>query len=150
MLRGVTIPSHFIFSNIWSLLIANNCVCVCVFLFFLSWSNFLLIILCFNRKCRFLLKKKMNGAMTYILTETVKENPQMTYGALLDTMANHIENINNERWIKSRIIRKVLRHKTIQVWFCSHDPCQTKSLTFLPYLYVPNVSLIPSSLISFV
>lgn len=60
-------------------------------------------------------KKKMNGAMTYILTETVKENPQMTYGALLDTMANHIENINNERWIKSRIIRKVLRHKTIQV-----------------------------------
>ncbi|BBN70026.1 metacaspase 3, partial [Prunus dulcis] len=42
------------------------------------------------------------------------ENPQITYGGLLDTMANHIENINSERWIKSRIIRKVLRHKTLQ------------------------------------
>lgn len=60
-------------------------------------------------------KKVMNGAMTYILTETVKRNPQITYGALLDTMASEIENINSERWIKSRIIRKVFRHKTIQV-----------------------------------
>ncbi|XP_034228365.1 metacaspase-1 isoform X4 [Prunus dulcis] len=59
-------------------------------------------------------KKEMNGAMTYILTKTVKENPQITYGGLLDTMANHIVNINSERWIKSRIIRKVLRHKTLQ------------------------------------
>ncbi|BFG41166.1 hypothetical protein CerSpe_274400 [Prunus speciosa] len=59
-------------------------------------------------------KKIMNGAMTYVLTETVKRNPQITYGALLDTMASDIENINSERWIKSRIIRKVFRHKTIQ------------------------------------
>ncbi|BFG41165.1 hypothetical protein CerSpe_274390 [Prunus speciosa] len=68
-------------------------------------------------------KKWMNGAMTYILTETVKRNPQITYGALLDTMASDIENINCERCIKSRIIKKVFRHKTIQVCYCSHDPC---------------------------
>ncbi|CAL9021224.1 unnamed protein product [Prunus brigantina] len=72
-------------------------------------------------------KKIMNGAMTYILTETVKENPQITYGALLDTMANNIENINSERWIKSRIIRKVLRHKTIQ------EPMLSSSTKFEVY-----------------
>ncbi|XP_048424736.1 metacaspase-1 isoform X7 [Pyrus x bretschneideri] len=61
--------------------------------------------------------KSMNGAMTYILTETVRNKTDITYGDLLDEMVKYIKKINSERWTNSRFLRTVLRHKTIQVCF---------------------------------
>ncbi|XP_004301564.1 PREDICTED: metacaspase-1-like [Fragaria vesca subsp. vesca] len=58
----------------------------------------------------------MNGAMTYILIETIKKHSEsgITYGNLLDSMLDQIQRINGERCLNSRILRKVFRHKIIQ------------------------------------
>ncbi|KAK9943275.1 hypothetical protein M0R45_008889 [Rubus argutus] len=57
----------------------------------------------------------MNGAMTYILIETIKNNSGgITYGVLLESMLNQIEKINGDRCLNSRILRKVFRHQVIQ------------------------------------
>ncbi|XP_062022365.1 metacaspase-1-like [Rosa rugosa] len=58
----------------------------------------------------------MNGAMTYILIEIIKNHSGkgITYGELLDFMFDQIQRINGERCLNSRILRKVFRHKIIQ------------------------------------
>ncbi|CAN6687205.1 unnamed protein product [Malus baccata var. baccata] len=73
--------------------------------------------------------RAMQGAMTYILThhnygrfshkntEKLKNNPDITYGVLLDSMLNHFKKINRERWSNSRFLRTLLQHKTIQLCF---------------------------------
>ncbi|XP_024162285.2 metacaspase-1 [Rosa chinensis] len=58
----------------------------------------------------------MNGAMTYILIEIIKNHSGkgITYGELLDLMCDQIQRINGDRCLNSRILRKVFRHKIIQ------------------------------------
>lgn len=37
----------------------------------------------------------MNGALTYLFVEAVKQHPQLSYGHLLDLIHGRIEEINN-------------------------------------------------------
>ncbi|XP_060676151.1 metacaspase-1 isoform X1 [Ziziphus jujuba] len=59
-------------------------------------------------------QKTMNGAMTFILCRALKQNPDITYGALLDTMSEAIQQVNAHRCLQSSICRKIFRHKVIQ------------------------------------
>ncbi|XP_048424740.1 metacaspase-1-like isoform X2 [Pyrus x bretschneideri] len=98
--------------------------------------------------------KVMNGAMTYLLTDTVRNKTDITYGVLLDEMVNYIKKINSERWTNSRFLRTVLRRKTIQV--CFHFMQHVKSngfdLHFFFFLHigVPYVTcMLTTKLIQF-
>ncbi|KAM1794029.1 hypothetical protein ACFX11_034552 [Malus domestica] len=68
--------------------------------------------------------KAMNGAMTYLLTETVRNKTDITYGVLLDKMVNYIKKINREKGNNSKFLRTVLRRKAIQ------EPMLSSSETF--------------------
>nr|XP_048337308.1 metacaspase-1-like isoform X1 [Ziziphus jujuba var. spinosa] len=59
-------------------------------------------------------QKTMNGAMTFILCRALKQNPDITYGALLDTMSEAIQQVNAHRSLQSSICRKIFCHKVIQ------------------------------------
>ncbi|GLT64723.1 hypothetical protein SLA2020_371980 [Shorea laevis] len=55
-------------------------------------------------------ESKMNGAMTFLLTDVVKSHLGITYGNLLDKIYNRIEKVNRQGCInKSRILRKLCK-----------------------------------------
>ncbi|KAF2294089.1 hypothetical protein GH714_007433 [Hevea brasiliensis] len=59
-------------------------------------------------------EKGMNGALTYILIETVKKYPGPTYGDLLDLIHETIDAVNNSGCHFSRFIRSVFHNKILQ------------------------------------
>ncbi|KAH7518605.1 hypothetical protein FEM48_Zijuj09G0189000 [Ziziphus jujuba var. spinosa] len=58
--------------------------------------------------------KTLNGAMTFILCRALKQNPDITYRALLNTMSDTIRQVNEDRCLQSGICRKISRHKVRQ------------------------------------
>lgn len=61
-------------------------------------------------------ESKMNGAMTFLLTDIVKSHLGITYGKLLDKIYNRIEEANRQGCInKSRILRKLCKSTITQV-----------------------------------
>ncbi|KAF3435030.1 hypothetical protein FNV43_RR22117 [Rhamnella rubrinervis] len=57
----------------------------------------------------------MNGAMTYILMQTVKHHgPNMTYENLLKKMTEAIHKANKDRCLTSNVMKKIFRRKIIQ------------------------------------
>ncbi|XVF67224.1 hypothetical protein PTKIN_Ptkin10aG0103100 [Pterospermum kingtungense] len=52
--------------------------------------------------------KSMNGALTYILIQVVRENPEITYGALLDEMQEGIDQANQQGCLSGpRFLRRI-------------------------------------------
>ncbi|KAE9597070.1 hypothetical protein Lal_00007440 [Lupinus albus] len=57
--------------------------------------------------------KGMNGVLTYLLTKTIREYPEITYGCLLQKMHDEIRKINRSRCHNS-ILQHILRSKIAQ------------------------------------
>ncbi|MED6185270.1 hypothetical protein PIB30_055447 [Stylosanthes scabra] len=67
--------------------------------------------------------KGMNGVLTYLFTKTIREHPQITYGALLHKLQAEIKKINRSR-CRSSILQRIFHRKIVQ------DPLLSSSEKF--------------------
>ncbi|KAI8554844.1 hypothetical protein RHMOL_Rhmol05G0128700 [Rhododendron molle] len=58
---------------------------------------------------------EMTGVLTYLLVQTIAENPNITYGGLLDKMHEKIAHANKHGCLHSLFLNKLFRRKLLQV-----------------------------------
>ncbi|XVF44789.1 hypothetical protein PTKIN_Ptkin02bG0152200 [Pterospermum kingtungense] len=57
---------------------------------------------------------KMNGALTYLLTEVLKRLPSPTYGDLFDLIYETLDNMNQGCFVNTRILRRIFDYRLSQ------------------------------------
>ena len=58
----------------------------------------------------------MAGAMTYLMIETIKKDPEITYGHLLERMREMVDQFNDKSCL-GKFLPTVFYHRKIQVGF---------------------------------
>ena len=61
----------------------------------------------------------MAGAMTYLMIETIKKDPGITYGHLLERMREMVDQFNDKSCL-GKFLPTVFYHRKIQVGFPSY------------------------------
>jgi hypothetical protein len=97
----------------------------------------------------------MTGAMTYALFLTLERKiEKLTYGSLLETMREIVEQVNSGKCLNSRRLHKLFHRRIIQVglitsysskfflYFCDTKPIRRNEFNYLIYIitYLLKVS----------